>query len=604
MDKKGIGNLLNHRFAIWIFLCLGIVLIAGYSRFNMVSEAKKLPVRVVLKNGETVLTYTNGVSSKTIKTIKRAFEKKPVRPDTIIVYGKLLIERTDLYDWDVKYSRAVSFWIDGKPVIQSTESARSGPIHLTEGFHDFRMVLSVEAGRDDLLKIYWKHSGFKKWKSVRQAIFMAPDKRAGTAKIKEIRDIQKRNMLVNSIMQVFNYLFIILFLILGMILTRQPSDIPATAVVNEKRHISYSRIKGIDVTKGFAAFLMVTGHSSGAIVLLPFADFGADLFFFCSGMNTYLFLNRFKRNRGITVFHLFFSALLFFGGYTQIVIAHPGERRLIPAFLQFIALGMILIFILIKFLKNARWIGYMFFIPFLLHFCYKFNWLPFLRLDTHWRTFVLGETGFALFPWAGFLFYGIFILNLRKNQKAVAALLLTSGISSILLIVVAGIPVTRYDMSLSYVMLSLFVLTLLFFIFDRMTVAGSRFVPAVFQNNLALVGRNALMFVYVHYFILRYLVPRVPDFSAVAELLFQGLLAFVFCIFFIFIYEKIKFDDSLFSPMLIFLIFLLVSRYAGLFVANIDFNLIDMVAGIVFAFVYIELRRKFKGWVKPIQQKI
>jgi len=598
-----------YRIGIWLFLSIGIILVVGYSRLDQNSGAEKLPVRVILESGKTVLTYTQGISSKTIKSIKRACRKKSDEAVSITIFSRLFIEKTDHYSWRIDYSRPVVLWIDNKPVIDSSNPSNSGHVYLIEGFRDFKLEIPLIMGLEDRLRLYWKHSGLMKWKPMRQDFFIAPQTDIHTSK--EALRLQEQSKLIHIIQQGLTFLFVTLFLYLGLVLTRKhTSTLPlfgkSGSLAIEKMNFkveSYKRIIGIDITKGVAALLMILGHSSGANLMLPFAAFGADLFFFCSGMNTYLFLKRTKKRRGITLYYLFFTVLLFVGGYTHIVIAHPGEKRLIPEFFQLIALGMLFIFLLMKMLRNTRLIGYLFFVPFLLHFSYKFNWLPFLHSNTHWRTFVFGETGFALFPWAGFLFYGIFILNLRKNHKAIAALLLVSAISSVVLIVVAGIPVTRYDMSLSYMALSLFALTFLFYVFDRMTLAGLRIVPAIFQNYLALVGRNSLMFVYLHYLILQYLVPRVPDFSAVVELLIQGLIAFVFCMFFIFIYEKIKFDDSLFFPMLIFLIFLLTSRYGGLFVANIDFNLIDLVTGIVFTFIYIELRRKFRVWVKPVLSK-
>ena len=106
------------------------------------------------------------------------------------------------------------------------------------------------------------------------------------------------------------------------------------------------------------------------------------------------------------------------------------------------------------------------------------------------------------------------------------------------------------------------------------------------------------MFVYLHYFILRYLVPGIPDSSDIIELVFQALVAFVICLFFIFIYEKIKLEMSLFVPTVLTVSALVVFRYVMFFKSSTDWFLVDMIIGVLFAFLYVQLRKKFRFLLK------
>ncbi len=592
------------RISLSLFFITGISLIVYNSKKSFSSYLNRLPVEVVLKNGKKVLTYTEGIAGNTIRNIKRSFKGKSVKPMALKIYGKLFVENSDIFFWKINYTEPVSFFINENVVTKPSSFFKNVKIFLRKGLHDFKLELSIPYKRDLKIELLWKNSLKDKWKVIGTGdLFSASAQRYS---FKQLIAIQKKIKIEKKIKIFLNYLFIILFLFTFSTYTRRKfSDIQIeqkqikieSGNMKYKQNVS-SRNVGIDITKGFAAFLMIAAHCPGGNTLLPFGNFGAALFFFCSGMNTMLFLEKTKKLKGMILYQLFFVLLLFFGGYTQIVIAHPDVKGFIPAFLQFNALAMLLLFILVKFLKNSRLAGYLFFFPFLLHFCYKLNWLPFLHSDASWRFFLFGKIGFPLFPWAGYLLYGVLVLYLHKKSKGLPILLTITGISSIFSILVLKIPVHRYNMSLSYILLGLFVLAFLFYIFNRVYLkVQSGFFKSV-QDNIAMVGRNSLMFVYVHYCILRYLLPRVPEFSSIIELLFQALIVFVFCIFFIFIYEKIKHDYLLFFPAMVIIFFLFVSRYALLFPGDIELIIIDMIIGILFAFLYVQLRGKFRVVLK------
>ena len=146
---------------------------------------------------------------------------------------------------------------------------------------------------------------------------------------------------------------------------------------------------------------MVLGHSPGGNTLLPFGTVGAALFFFCSGMNTIISLERSRGHRGLVAFNLFFILLLFFGGYFQIVIVHPQLNKIIAEFFQLIALGMLLILVLFKIIKSTRVIGYLFFLPFLIHLGFTYGLLNLENINPAWGQFFFRRARFYPFPLGG-----------------------------------------------------------------------------------------------------------------------------------------------------------------------------------------------------------
>ena len=101
------------------------------------------------------------------------------------------------------------------------------------------------------------------------------------------------------------------------------------------------------------------------------------------------------------------------------------------------------------------------------------------------------------------------------------------------------------------------------------------------------------MFVYVHYFVLRFFISR--NFISSIQLLplLQTLYLFLLCGILLKFYEKVKNETALFFPALTMGIVLAGLRWGGLLKPRVDLLLVDMVIGILFAFLYVQLRRKF-----------
>jgi len=353
------------------------------------------------------------------------------------------------------------------------------------------------------------------------------------------------------------------------------------------------RIVEIDITKGMAGFLMIMAHIAGR-GMLPFGTFGAALFFFCSGMNTILFIDKTKGKRGVGFYHMIFVVLLFFGGYTQIKIAHPLKTSFIPEFLQFCALAVLLVFLLAKLFKNPLHSGYLFPFPFLLHIGYQAGYFPFLETAAAWRFFLFGPGGFSLFPWAGYFLYGILLLHIKDKKNVPAAMMLSTGLPAAITILLPRVPIDKFHMSVSYMFLSLFVVTCFFFFF-KFTWSRFRTTAGFFktlQKQAAVMGRNSLMFVYIHYFTIRYLKISSLSFPMPlpAVLLLHSLVYFAITIFFLKVYEKVKRDRDMFVPIVAVTIVIALLRYSGSLSSKVDLRVVDILIGVLFAFLYVQLR--------------
>ncbi len=346
------------------------------------------------------------------------------------------------------------------------------------------------------------------------------------------------------------------------------------------------RILEIDITKGIACLLMLAAHFISAR-LLPFGTFAAPLFFACSGMNTIKLIEKTSANRRYDLFHLFFPLLLFFGGSTQVVVAHGGRLRIFPEFLQCIALAVLILFVLSRVFRNPFHVGCLFPVPFLIQ-----HFLP-MTFSGSPLAFLFSK-GFALFPWLGFFLFGVFILYLKGRTffGLTAVLGAIAGLS----LLWAGGTLNKFLMSPLYILLALLAVSL-FFAMGRLIAALAK--RAFFRgltSFFAIPGRNSLMFVYLHYFVLRNFVSADFFHFIYLYLLFEMVYLFYACWVLLLIYEKVRHETALLFPALSLLLALGALRWGGLLNSRIDLRLVDLIIGILFAFTYVLLRRKFAAW--------
>jgi hypothetical protein len=359
--------------------------------------------------------------------------------------------------------------------------------------------------------------------------------------------------------------------------------------MNEKMK-AQGRLQEVDIAKGMACLLMIAAHLLGG-KLLPAGTFAAPLFFACSGMNATLLFEKSARNKCYDLFHVLFPLILFFGGMTQVAIIHGGRWMVMPEFLQFIALALLLLFALGRLLKDPCRCGYFFPVPFLLQ-----HLLPWSAARSFWGPpleFLFGG-GFSLFPWMGFVLFGVFILGLEKKYfRALLAALLAAFVLSYW---VAGIPLSKFWMSLSYLLLALPTIMLAVSLGRAIAWRAQKPLFRHLAEFFALPGRNALMFVYLHYFVIRFFAMDNFISSDYPMVSLQTFYLYLLCVIFLKFYEKVKTEAALFFPSLTIFAIFAILRWGGLLSPRSDLLLVDMAIGILFAFLYVQLRRRFAAF--------
>jgi hypothetical protein len=199
--------------------------------------------------------------------------------------------------------------------------------------------------------------------------------------------------------------------------------------------------------------------------------------------------------------------------------------------------------------------------------------------------------GFVLFPWLGFFLFGVFILRLKRGLLLPLTLLLGAG-AALALGLESGAP-RKFWMSPAYILLALLAVSLAFSLARRIAAGtGSAFFRGL-AGFFALPGRNALMFLYLHYFVLRYFVSVdfFPHYSL--YLVFETLYLFFACWVLLLLYEKVKHEAALFSPAIFLMLALGALRWLGWLKPRGAPPMVDLAVGIHFAFLYVLLRRKF-----------
>jgi len=598
-----IGALLVILMFMLIWACLWVFY---YSKNYAFSHLNRLSIIINNKN-KPYNASINVIKNQKIKNVIKRLREKSLLPAQLKIYGVLLIEHTEKFNFSLSASQSAAFFIDNKLVVKNSKFYNQKEIELCKGLHDIRMEIFADEGENNIF-LFLRQSDIGDWEYLKEEILLNPKAHGYSfQKLKEIKEKIKNANKIRSYGYIFIGLFIILFISLVFIkIKKNYSDYFKKFIDNGievKNQIKQKVIPGskrfveIDITKGFAALLMIITHIEGSR-LFPFGNCGAGLFFFCSGINTILFFKKTISKKNSTGYFLFFVLLLFFGGYTQIKIAHPEIDTFIPEFLQFSALSILLVFVLMKILKNTRMVGYLFPLPFLLHLGFQNNYLSFLKLEGIWSGFIFGTGGFPLFPWSGYFLFGIFLFYFRKKRLGLQFVLLLTGSLSMFTIFILKIPVNKFNMSLSYIVLSLFVATFWFFCFSMIYSKVKNGIIKVIQKGFALVGRNSLMFVYLHYFILLYLKSKIPELDLIFEILIQSILSYIFLIFGIYCYEKIKRDYSLLLPTFFITGTLAFLRYTNLLAENINMRIIDMLIGILFAFLYVQLRGKMRFFLR------
>jgi hypothetical protein len=587
---------------------LSLVLTIHFSREGAYSGLNKLKVTIRINGEREPLTaHAYGIGDEAVMEIIRKVREKSHTPAALIIEGFLFVEHPGTYRFLLRSNGQSTLLLGGQspaaPPISSGENRPTPGISMKRGLHELTIVYRPNKRRNRL-KLLWQCPETNEWQRVPLENLFSPGAahypaEAWPEAARRSRNAQFWHHLGHSSLYVclVGLLLLTILAYKGKFYDLVRSRLPVPGSLNSHRPPPNNRIGEIDAAKGAAGLFMIMAHLDW-FHLMPVGTFGAPLFFLCSGMNTVLFVDKTRSARGTGLYQAFFVLLLFFGGYSQIAIMRPGGSPLIPEFLQMSALSILLIFLLSKIIKKSVYIGGLFVVPFLLHLGFKYHVLEFLHTDAPLRTFFFGPHHFPLFPWSGFFLYGVLLLYLRKSIRGLWAAILLNGGAAVLTIFILNIPLTKTNMSLSYMALALLVVTGVFTLFVWLQKHGHRPVIRFIQHNFSLLGRNSLMFLYVHYFTTFYFRFTVPYLPAALNLLLQIAVVFVLTLFLITIYERLREDFSLFLPALFTICLLGILRYGLPLAGARDFRLMDIMIGLLFAFLYVQLRRILRPFLQ------
>ena len=583
-----------------MFILFGLII-----GFRQEKKLKSFPIQrsqVIFSTVEEEQTHSTsvlGLENRAFETLLKRINKRGLVPKNLWISGIILIEEPATYFFSLNANRSAFLSMDGNEISRSSifekELNRIVPLFLERGIHTFRIQFTPST-QGAYLHLLWKRGIQRDFQNIPSDVVFAPD--AADLTLEELTKIQSNTKTIgfwknNAFLLALISLFVCIFFLLRLF--RGGKLFPA--IQWEGKQPLLARLTEIDKTKGLAGLLMIMAHIDGARVF-PFGTFGAAVFFFCSGMNTIIFMERVKEKRNYNLYFLFFVFLLFFGGFTQIVIAHPEIRRIIPEFLQMSALSILLILILSKLFKNPRFVGFLFPFPFIFHLIFQKGLLPLQNTWPDFMSFLFGSAAFPLFPWSGFFLFGVFMHYFSRKKGHLFLITFLLGTLSVFSVFVFKISVDKFNMTLSYVCLCLFVCSALFSMFSLFS--SERFENRLrgFFFPLEVVGRNSLMFLYVHYFVLQFIAIKSLSGYPVIMLLLATLLSYGLCSLFVFYYDRIKGDMSLFMPTLFFFILVLVLHYGGYLSVMTDLRLVKILIGISFAFLYVQLRQILRVFLK------
>jgi hypothetical protein len=584
-----------------LVLTIGTLIIVRYSKNPILTPLHRLNVSInALQTPKIFSSSIYGINNKSIQKLIIKTRLRFITQIKLEIQGVIFIENSDTYSFSFLAKKSAFLIIDNNAIKKDIG------IYLCEGVHKIKIEF-YPSRTGSHLDLLWKNNKNKKWQKVPADILFSS--RAYAHSFNELKKLQnnakrkKKLQKIGYMMVIPSSIFLVSLLIFffktkfSHTLYVKKDTENVKQILKKTKQSSLKRIVEIDITKGFAGLLMIIAHIDGNHVF-HFGTFGAALFFLCSGMNTILFMEKNKSMKNKYFYHILFVIILFVGGYTQLVIQIGRLSPLIPGFLQFSALSILLVFLLFKLIKKTIYIGYLFPIPFILHLCFQYNYLHFLNINSIWRGFFIGSGAFSLFPWSGYFLYGIFLLELWKKKNRLFIALIITAMLSILFIFILKIPIIKFHMSLSYIFLSLFALTFIFsFVKFIKPIIKIKFFK-ILKDLIALTGRNSLMLVYVHYLAIFFLKPTYVSIQPMINLIFQSIIAFILTALFLTIYEQIKNNYTLFIPSLITIIIISILRYFNLFHQTSNLRIADMLIGILFAFLYVQFRgilRKF--WI-------
>jgi hypothetical protein len=358
------------------------------------------------------------------------------------------------------------------------------------------------------------------------------------------------------------------------------------------------RDPSIDILKGIGCLVMIVAHSSlnfGGYDRFKFwGGLAPALFFAATGVTAAFQAQKYKP-RGVLLTYAF----LFLLGFSFNRITDPGFLEEIEFdIIQTIAIGSSVIYLLEYYFRPRTWV-------YLLLGFLAFG-LKFILQKLLAGIAIVGVTNalippgiFPIFPWLFLFFFGLFAFRINNYVNAGLA----AGFGAVLFILQKiNFPIdleNKWDMSLGYflacgilVFSTFFVLR---FIFSRW---GKIF---RYEGLLTFLGKNSLLFLYVHFPIILYL--KEIHIQRKVQLIFQHpylfwllALGLTMAVMLVLIWlAKWKFSAQIFDHLTVWIVMTALVFAVGIFIFTESFTYsIEIGLGILTALFYPKLANIFK----------
>ncbi len=347
----------------------------------------------------------------------------------------------------------------------------------------------------------------------------------------------------------------------------------------------------LDLIKGAACILMLIAHSKInptnklLFIMLQISGFAPILFFAVSGV-TATFQVAKKKISNIIIFYILLGIL----GLSYNIIWKPQTNifeKIDCNVLQIIAIGAITISLFEYYLKPQK-IYYLLFtgIAFITHYLFK-NILQIQDFFLNNFLFVGDAAGktFPIFPWISIFFIGVLVYYSQNYWNIISSGLIFLIMTTIILLEPSNIILVndKWSVSTVYFLRYSSLLCLCFYI-------SRKYIKYLSETNLIIwLGKNSLLFLYVHFIPVKFLFPPLKIDNAYIVWLSSFLIS-------IFIMQSVeylnKFIADYFNEFYTWIILLNLVIFTPILFHNlVVVQYLELGAGILFASNYQVLPR-------------
>ena len=354
----------------------------------------------------------------------------------------------------------------------------------------------------------------------------------------------------------------------------------------------------IDILKGIGCLVMIVAHSSlkiGGYEQFKFWGGLAPVLFFAATGVTAAFQAQKYKPRGVLLTYAF----LFLLGFSFNRITDPGFLEEIEFdIIQIVAISSSLIYLVEYYFRPRVWV---YLLLGFLAFGLKFIFQKLLA-----GIFIIGVTNalippgiFPIFPWLFLFFFGLFAYRINNYVNAGLA----AGLGATLIILQKiNFPIdieNKWDMSLGYFLVCGTLVFSAFFILRFISSWREKIFK--YEGLLTFLGKNSLLFLYVHFPIILYLkeirihrnVQLIFHHPYLFWLLVLGLTLIIMII--LIWLAKWKFGAQFFDHLPVWIAMTALVFAAGLFISTERFvYIIEIGLGLLTALFYPKLGNIFK----------